>query len=140
MDHDIASPVHRDLISEGERTKVAAERFGTQFTWFESFVFDSAGSLSDQYSGGFWDFYRLSNGGFYMAPSSPERLKVVCENGYEGELSADAFGITACLYAYSLLSFSANAELGEVCARNYHRLRQYMLEHTEVNAILSAID
>jgi len=140
MSDGIASPVYRDLVVEAERSKVASERFGSRFVWFESFVFDSAGGLCEQYDGGFWEFYRLSNGGFYMAPSQPERFRVICENGYEGEMSADAFGVTACLYGYSLLSFSAAVELGDACARNYHLLRQFMLEHPESHAILSAID
>ena len=65
---------------------------------------------------------------------------VCCINGYEGKMSADALGITACLYAYSHLSFSGNAAFAEVCAEHYHSLRAFMLEHAEASAILSAID
>ena len=52
---------------------------------------------------------------------------------------ADALGITTCLYAYSHLSFS-DGRFARVCACHYHRLREFMLEHPEVAAILGATD
>ena len=58
----------------------------------------------------------------------PERL--------QGEMSAEALGITACLYAYSHLSFGGN----EICAEQYHLVRDYAMDHPEVREILAAID
>jgi hypothetical protein len=75
-----------------------------------------------------------------MAPHSEKYYPVACQNGYEGILSADALGITACLYAYSHLSFLDNPTLAEACAEQYHLLREYMLEQTEAEGILGAID
>ena len=84
--------------------------------------------------------YRLSNGGFYMHPDATEYFTVVCDNYFNGKLSADAFGITTCLYAYSYLSFSENPALSELCTHQYHWLREYALEHPEEGAIMAAID
>jgi hypothetical protein len=56
--------------------------------------------MAQDYSGGLWEFYTLSNGGFYMAPSTDVIFHVSCDNMFEGDLSGDALGITACLYAY----------------------------------------
>ena len=75
-----------------------------------------------------------------MAPCSDQSYLVSCDNGYDGKLSADALGITACLYAYSHLSFSEDEALAEVCAKHYHRLRAYKLQHPEASLILGAID
>ena len=75
----------------------------------------------------------------YLAPHSDTPFNVSCENGFEGQLSGDALGITVCLYAYSNLSFSSGA-FAETCAQQYHWLRDYMLEHPEAAAILGAID
>ena len=75
-----------------------------------------------------------------MAPQSDIPFKAICENGFEGVLSADALGIAACLYAYSHLSFSRMNGFTETCARQYYWLRDYMLEHPEARAILGAID
>jgi hypothetical protein len=55
-------------------------------------------------------------------------------------ISADALGVTACLYAYSHLSFSNNSTFAETCAQHYHWLREYMLEHAEARGVLGAID
>ncbi len=99
-----------------------------------------ASKLSEQYDGGYWEFYTLGNGGFYMAPASDKILSVYCENGFSGNLSADALGITACLYAYSNLSFGENNRFTQTCAKQYHVVRDYMLEHPEAREILGAID
>ncbi len=133
--------IFRDLLNDTQRLEVPAKLFGIRFPLYvESFAFDTAGSLSEAYTGGYWNFYSLSNGAFYMAPSQDEPFKVVCENGFEGLMSADAFGITVCLYAYSQLSFSGNPEFAATCAEQYHLLREYMAEHAEVGAILAATD
>ncbi len=73
-----------------------------------------------------------------MAPDTDVIFSVSSDNGYEGTMSADALGITACLYAYSHLSF--DPKLTEICAEHYHLLREFMLDHDEARSILAAID
>lgn len=120
--------------------RVPASIFGAAFPFVvEPHVFALAGRLSEDYTGGLWEFYALSNGGFYMAPSSDNRFRVRCENGFEGQLSADALGIVVCLYAFSHLSFGGG-EVAETCADQYHLLREHALEHREVRSIMAAID
>ncbi len=133
--------ITRELVSEDRRIDVTAELFGVGFPMrLEPFVYGMASNLSRDYDGGYWHFYTLSNGGFYMAPHSDKVFKVSCENGFEGQVSADAFGIVCCLYAYSHLSFGGDAEFPAACAEQYHLLREYMFEHPEVQVILGAID
>lgn len=133
--------ISRSTVAVDQRINHTANIFGFHFPMrFEPAVYKIAGIIAPEYSGGYWDFYSLSNGGFYMAPDSDKSFQVICDNGFEGKLSGDALGITVCLYAYSHLSFSDNQELAEVCARQYHWLRDYMLEHEEVVSILAAID
>ena len=74
-----------------------------------------------------------------MAPSGDRIFHVICQNQFEGDLSADALGITSCLYAYSHLSFT-DGDIAREYARHYHRLRAFMAEHPEVGAILGATD
>ena len=105
----------------------------------EPFIYFMADTICEDYQGGYWEFYSLINGGFYMAPRSDKPYRVSCENGYQGDLSADAFGVVCCLYAYSHLSFGSG-EFAGVCAEQYHLLREYMFEHPEVERILGAID
>jgi hypothetical protein len=132
--------IERSRLNELARLSHAGKLFGVYFTHVETLVYRVAGALSREYDGGYWDFYALSHGGFYQAPNADRPFYVVCDNMFEGALSADALGITACLYAYSHLSFSRNRELGQMFAQHYHLLREYMLEHPEAGDILQAID
>jgi len=129
------------LVPDNQRMNVVADIFGLHFPMrIEPFVFAMAEEMGHEYRGGLWKFYTLGNGSFYMAPDFDGNFTVSCENGFSGPMSADALGITACLYTYSHLSFSDNEGLAEVSNRHYHLLREYMFEHPEVDAILRAID
>jgi hypothetical protein len=132
--------ITHSLIAEASRMDATHTIFGLHFPLrLEPTVFNMAGMLSEQYQGGSWEFYALSNGGFYMAPRASTSFAVTSENGFAGAMSADALGITACLYAYSHLSFAQNS-FGELCAKHYHLLREYALDHSEAGAIFAAID
>jgi hypothetical protein len=132
--------VTRELVQEDRRMAVVERLFGVRFPLqIEPIVYGITERMAEDYSGGYWEFYTLSNGGFYMAPSTDVVFHVACDNMFEGDLSGDALGITACLYAYSHLSFT-DGRFGRVCACHYHRLREYMFEHPEVREILGATD
>jgi hypothetical protein len=133
-------PVTRKLVPEDQRLDVVERLFGMAFPLqLEPVVYGITDRMAQEYTGGYWDFFALSNGGFYMAPSEDSVFHVKCQNMYEGNLSADALGITACLYAYSNLSFSLS-DIAREYARHYHLLREYMVEHPEVREILGATD
>jgi hypothetical protein len=133
--------ITRKRLDDTERINHTARLFGVHFPLrLEPFIFDMAGRLSPDYHGGYWHMYLLNNNGFYMAPESDTVFQVSCMNGYEGKLSADAFGITVCLYAYSHLSFASIQELAEACIDQFYLLRDYILDHPEVEGILAAID
>jgi hypothetical protein len=128
-------------LSESQRTDYPASLLGAADFPFrvEPSIFNFAGLLSPQYDGGLWEFYALSNGGFYMAPKTDEPFEVRCENGFEGRLSACAFGTTVCLYSFSHLS-GEGGSFAETCAEQYHLLREHMLDHREALSILAAIN
>jgi hypothetical protein len=135
------TPVTRQLVPEGQRLDVTAELFGAHFPLaIEPGVFGVTERMASDYHGGYWQFYSLDNGGFYMAPDDEKMFAVSCDNYFNGNLTADALGITSCLYAYSHLSFSRDEDFGRDCARHYHLLRHFMMNHLEVGNILSAID
>lgn len=132
------------------RLNTLPKHFGAHMLRVENAVYDFLRALSEDYSGGFWQFYELSNGGFYMAPAPSFHAKVgrakaaekklrikVAGNGYEGEMSADAAGIVACLFAFSHLSFRLESE---TLGNHYQWLRDFALDHPEASAIMSAID
>ena len=134
------SQVTRELVPEDRRLSITEKLFGIHFPLrLEPVIYGITDRMAESYSGGFWNFYQLSNSGFFMAPAEDCIYHVTCDNMFEGDLSADALGITACLYAYSNLSFS-DGRFARVCACHYHLLREYMMDHPEVRAILGAID
>ena len=134
------SLITHELVLENQRLDTTERLFGIHFPLqLEPVIYGITERMADSYQGGYWSFYQLSNGGFYMAPSNDRTYQVTCDNMFEGELSGDALGITACLYAYSHLSFS-NGRFARISACHYHRLREYSFQHPEVKAILQATD
>lgn len=127
-------------IASNQRVSHTGRLFGYNFPMrLEPAIFNFAGNLAAEYDGGCWEFWKLSNGGFYLAPVSEVKFSVSAENGYEGSMSGDALGITACLYAYSHLSFGDGA-FAEICAEQYHLLREFALDHAEAGSVFQAID
>lgn len=128
------------LVPESSRMDVADKHFGIRFPLtIEPTVFQFATQLTPAYSGGYWHFYTIDSGGFFMAPKLDEVFQVIADNGYEGSMSAEALGITACLYAFSNLSFG-DGTFGEKCAQHYHWLFDFAMQHREAGAIRAAID
>jgi hypothetical protein len=107
----------------------------------EATIYTCAARLSNDYTGGLWTLYRLSNGGAYVAPETDKRFEVVVEgNGYRGEMSADAFGIVVTLFVFGALVWTDDEALREKFGEHYHQLRAFAMEHDEAAAIFAAID
>lgn len=106
----------------------------------EAAIFNIMGELCPDYSGAYWEFYELNNGGFFMAPkASPEhKFNIQCDgNGYDGFMSAEAAGITVTLFALSRLSFRYQED---TFVNHFHWLRDYVSNHPEGSEIFAAID
>lgn len=110
---------------------------------FEAIVYRFAEMYCEAYNGGMWEFYELSNGAFFMAPSGDEKMLFVNgDNFSEVELSPQAFGVVITCYA---LSYFANkdglsdADI-EKFGSNYHYVRDFLMDHDEVQPMLKAID
>lgn len=87
------------IVPESDRLSFVDQLFGIRYVLtVEPTVFHMTETIAPAYSGGYWQFHSLSNEGFYMAPRLEDHFDVFCDNGYEGSLSADALGVTACLY------------------------------------------
>ena len=83
------TPVTRSLIPEGQRLPHTATLFRTHFPLvIEPVIYGITDKMADAYYGGYWDFYTLDNGGFYLAPEGDQIFQVSCDNYFTGELSA----------------------------------------------------
>lgn len=125
-------------VSERARLGTLPRHFGRHMMLVENTAYDFLRQFASQYQGGYWHFYELSNGGFYMAPEMPSMKFSVPSNGFEGQLSADAAGITVCLFTFSHLSFQVSNS--EVFSRHFHRLRDFALGHQQTGQIFAAVD
>lgn len=135
------SKVIATRIPHKNRQVIPGQLFGHDFPLrIEPTVFNIARDQAQNYNGGYWRFYSLSNGGFYMAPDADSTFHIKCPNHYQGELSSDAFGIVACLCAYSYLSFSEDTRFARICAMHFHLLRPFVADHPEALKIYRAID
>ena len=112
--------------------------FGRHMLTFEGRVYDLMRQFASEYGGGAWSLWELSNGSMYMTPPEATYRLIISSNGFQGEMSAEAAGITVCLFAYSLLSFDYRGT--EAFARHFHGLRDFALEHAETAQIFAAID
>jgi hypothetical protein len=125
-------------VPESKRMNTLPRYFGRQLRMGEALVYQSLQSVCDAYSGGFWDFFELSSGGFYMTPRMEGPLRIQCEgNGFDGEMSCDAAGIVACLMAFNALAWQTReAHFGEL----FYQLRDFAAQHAEAASIFAAID
>jgi hypothetical protein len=127
-----------NLVVDELRLNFLPHYLGGQYLQGEALVYDWARRLCGSYNGGAWNFFQLSNGGFYMAPERCGRLHVRWHmNGYNDMMGADAFGIVVTLFAL--------CHLAEKCSDDriidhYYALRAYAAQHVEAANILRAID
>ena len=133
--HDIQ--ITARVIPESERLDMLPKHFGRYLMVVENMIYGWTRRLVPNYTGAYWQFYELSNNGFYMAPSIDKSHVSVEGNGFEGEMSADAIGITACLFAYSHGSFQFRSE---TFGNHYHWLREYSYFHPAAQLISAACD
>lgn len=136
MNQGQALPVSASLVSKNNRLSFLPRFFGPRLMMKgEALVYAWMRRLSKDYSGGLWNFYVLSNGGFYMAPEAG-RMRVSVEgNWFDGEMSADAAGATATMFTLGQLA-AEDERMGDL----YHLLREFIHEHAEASVIFRAID
>lgn len=139
MTNEVENVITVSEVEESQRLEFLPEFFGVNLMLVgENYVYNSMEKLSKDYRGGYWNFYKLSNGGFYMAPHMSTKLNVTVHgNYYEGVVSADAAGIIATLSALCALCHQFP------CDRYidlYDSLRDYISFHPESSEIYRAID
>lgn len=137
-DEDVTQITAR-TIPDDERLSFLPRVLAGKYMLFENTVYGFADRNSKDYSGGFWTFVELSNGGFFIHPIAPEHFNVSCwGNHFEGRLSADAFGIGLTLFALSHMSFEKGAPA--ILAERYHQLYEFAARHGEAELIFQFID
>lgn len=130
--------VATEVNGDEQRLLCLPQIAGSRCVMLEHTVYDMMRRITGDYDGGYWSYFKLSNGGFYMAPVTRQTFDLSCENMLERrEVSADTAGVIACAMAYSHLSFLAH---GECFASAYHLLSEYIFQHRDAAMIRAALD
>lgn len=133
-------PVVITAVADEERLQFWPKYFGSVARWtsLEPQVFGWMDHLCEDYNGGIWNFFTLSNGGAFIAPDCDSAWSLYNDmNGNSAEMSSEAAGITVCLLNWS---HHACRTESEAMTDHYYRLREYALSHAESRAIMRIID
>ncbi|HDV8919489.1 TPA: antirestriction protein [Escherichia coli] len=146
----------RKLTDYEERLMFMPKFFGQYWLFVENHTYNWMRKLSPEnksqylssaldkieahYDGGEWDFYELSNGGYFMAPNSREHYRISVQGNYfDGLLSAEAAGMAATSFVLAQLA-NSNLPFSEKCCAYYHQLFDYASGHQEYAQFRAAID
>lgn len=140
MTDTATKPSPATLVPEARRVAFLPALFSPPMMLIgESAVYQFMAWLApDDYKGGLWQFRERDGQPLFLSPATDKRFRLFCEtNGYVGEVSAEAAGIIATLFALSHLSFQHSADqLSEA----YLRLYAFAGDHPEAGEIFKAID
>ena len=133
-----------EIVSENQRMDVLPALFGSAFMRGENLITGYMRNICAGYTGGYWNFISLSNGGFYLRPDMEKVDLSIAGNGFQKEVSADAAGIVVTLYALNMLMWdSADSDRQELLNHLYQqseKLKDYAETISEHSAIYRAID
>lgn len=128
-------------VADEARMGILPKYAGRRMIFVEASVFDFMRKLTDgQYTGGYWHMFELpGESGFFMVPDTErEDFDVLWpDNFYQGKMSPEAAGITACLYAFSHVAHATGDEKIEDL---FYALREFAMGHPEAGEIMGAID
>lgn len=134
------SPLAAVTVPDERRAEFLPTLFGCSLLIIgENAVYGLMERLSPlDYGGGFWDFYEQDGKPLFLAPRSTLRFRITGEiTGFQGQVSAEAAGMIATLFAFSHLSFQHQSEY---LSEGYGRLYAYAADHPEASEIFQAID
>jgi hypothetical protein len=138
-DDNADAPIVATKVGDAERLNFLPTFFGARYMLRgEMMVYAWMNRLCEEYSGGFWEFMTLSNGGGFLSLRRDGPLHVrVNTNGYAGDMSAEAASIVATLFALCQLCEQTRHDSH---IERYHLLRDFAAEHAEAASIYRAID
>lgn len=121
-----------------DRPNILMNYFGSLFLTVELTTFSLADYFIDEYHGGSWSFFSLSNGGFYMAFKHEGNVTFNNQNNLFCEsIDPEIASIIINLYAISaVVSESRDKNL----QKRYQQLYQYAMELPEAKLIYRALD
>jgi len=126
-----------ELVSAEGRINFLPDHFGSHFAKVENLFFDLARQFSDDYQGGLWIFFKLSNGAGYVSLDPRRYFDLHTPNGFSAKVNGNTFGIIISLYAINWLSNETGEDL---LIEQFYALRDFAAQHIHRAVIFRAID
>jgi hypothetical protein len=139
------------IVGSADRLKFFPKHVGTRLLMVaEASICAAMRSICVEYEGGMWDFFELSNGGFFICPQikpqhpSGELHIMVTSNFADLWLTPEAAGIVATLFGLGSL-YHARGHLRDnesvrLISEKRESLIAYVSQHGERERIYAAID
>lgn len=128
------------VTDENERINFLPNLLGDVYYIGESLVYGWMKKLCSSYDGGYWNFYKLSNGSFFLALDE-EKEYLFAWNYEEVKLSAEAAGMVVTLFALGQLTAMGEGKEGnDKLIDHYYGLLRFMSAHPEFSAMYKIID
>lgn len=140
---DQATPIiTATIVADDNRLDFFPSNFGKYYQAGEHLLYVMARRFLKDYQGGYWNFYSLSNGGFFAALDTDKAQHfVVADNYFSEHLSAQAAGITLTLFVLGrLLAARIPENEAQRFLDLYSKLLRFAQDHAESQAIMTAID
>ncbi|MDU8539818.1 antirestriction protein [Pseudomonas syringae pv. actinidiae] len=131
------SPITVRVVPDHRRMSCVFRSFGRFAVDVEQFTQATMRESCTAYTGGLWDYYELSNAGFFMVPTCAETYAVSRSNYFEGELSAQAVGIMTTLAGIMITWGRTEVDL---LGLRYESLIDYARSQPEWALIRAALD
>lgn len=139
LEENMNDPIHSTLVSENDRVRFLPKKCGNNFLLVEQTIYFWMKRLCPEYRGGYWAFYDLSNGGWFMKPDMDKCHMIWADNLFNEVLAAETAGIVATLYGLNTAIDWGYAPTGQLMD-SYWKLRDFAYEHADGAIIAAAID
>lgn len=118
------------LLYSDEQVNFSSLLFGSSLMDLgESFVYRKHEHLTGYHDSGDWHFYKLSNGGFYLAPKTDEHLNITFfDDDFVDVMTSDATGVVATMFVLDHL-FDAFGDMHLFTMNG--KLKDFALGHPE---------
>ena len=155
MTHSLVTPsLDIRKVPDSRRLACLPKHFPNAYLAVETHIFDMMSRISESYCGGYWEFYEIANGGFYMIPEGPAQMEIVVPfgNGFSECVSKEVAGIAATMLGLSFAMQLAHDQTvplmpgydlradGNRLYDHFTNLRHLIGSHPDGSTILRAID
>ena len=146
---DINSPIEitKSLVETAKRFEFLPSISEKRFMDIEAMAYGIARNTIDDYSGGYWEFVTLSNGGKFMYLRQDENVVLNNPmNYFTKSVDCETAGIAITALVYARLAegahISDDVEQLKIFGNHFHHLRDYALSMNNENgaAILRFLD